>query len=113
MVALERNQRGPTDDALDLKLRGERERRQSQQALLAGELGGRQGRGARGGSATASAHRSRSAWAWPSVDTGGVRHHDLVTYRIAFSTTPLRCGRRDGQTDTSTAYAWRPARTVR
>ena len=42
VVALERNERGTTDDPMYLKLRGERERRQGEQALPAGELGDRQ-----------------------------------------------------------------------
>ena len=101
VVALERDERRAPDDALDLKLRGERGAGQAEQALLAGELGDRQPRRVRR-SATATAHRSRSACAWPRLETGAVRHHDRVTYWIAFSTTPLRCGRRGGQTHTST-----------
>ena len=47
-----------------------------------------------GGDRTTATHqRSRSAWAWAGVDTGAERHHELATYPIAVSTTPLRCGR--------------------
>jgi hypothetical protein len=53
-------------------------------------------------SKTATAHRSRSAFACPSDATGAVCHHDLVTYWIAFSTTPLALRPARGQTHTST-----------
>src|SRR3954447_8753874 len=52
--------------------------------------------GRRRRSDTATAQRSRSAWAWPSEATGALRHHERVTYLIAASTTPfaLRAPRR-------------------
>jgi hypothetical protein len=75
VVVLERDECRAADDALNLKLRRERRRRQSEQPLSRASsaivLAPRLRR-----SATATAHRSRSACAWPSDETGAVRHHD-------------------------------------
>jgi hypothetical protein len=67
--------------------------------LLGGETGDRCALALRL-SATVTAHRSKSVWACPRLETGAVRHPERVMYLIAASTTPLRCGRRAGQTHT-------------
>ena len=101
VVALERDERRAPDDALNFKLRRKRVRRQAEQALLAGELGDRQP-AARAAVGDRDRPPVQVGLRLAKLETGAVRHHDRVTYWIAFSTTPLRCGRRGGQTHTST-----------